>query len=196
MNPTAEPSQIVHQFREDTTIRWSCRRGEYVLWLATGSLLTASLASSWKIRDFWQMRDGDYLTITNRWADLPGWFQLHPSEVANGAACEMLARLNAGYQLTEVMDGPNLWRAKTGDRIVCVSIADSRNPVNGLLNLRSCALVLGENPNPTSDSTIAFGAPDGDELPTAAAAAMRTGFDLAVALGAPREVAPEWQFGL
>ena len=141
------------------------------------------------------MRDGDYLTTTNRWADLPAWFELHPLEVADRAVTEMMKRLDAGYKPKEVMDGPSLWRAKTGDRLVWVSLAGSDNPVKELLNLRACALVLGENSNPTPEGIAAFGAPEGEELPPAAAAAMRAGFDAAVSLGVPREFAPEWRFG-
>jgi hypothetical protein len=48
------------------------------------------------------------VTITNRWLDLPGRFTLHPLEVANRAAYEMMKRLNEGYRPTEPMDGPNI----------------------------------------------------------------------------------------
>lgn len=166
-----------------------------MLWVGADSFLMADRASAWAIRDFWQMRDGDYLTITNRWADLPVWFELHPLEVADRAATEIMKRLVAGHKPKEVMDGPNLWRAKTGDRLVWVSLADSANAVKELLNFRACALVLGENSNSTSEGIVAFGAPEGEELPPAAAAATRAGFDAAVALGVPREFAPEWRFG-
>ena len=195
MNPSAASESVAKPFREDATVRWSCRRGEYVLWVATDSLLTADRALAWTIRDFWQMRDGDYLTITNRWVDLPVSFELHPLEVADRAVWEMQKRLDAGYKPKEVMDGPNLWRAKTGDRLVWVSLADSAKPVKELLNLRACALVLGENSNPFSVGIIAFGSPEGDELTPAAATAMRVGFEAVVALGVPREFAPEWRFG-
>jgi hypothetical protein len=162
--------------------------------VGTDSLFTSDRASSWTIRDFWQLRDGDYLTITNRWADLPGWFELHPLDVANCAWSEMKKRLDAGYEPKEVMDGPNLWRVKAGDRLAWVTVADSTNPAKGLLDLRACALVLGENTNPTSEGIIAFGAPEGKKLPTVAAA-LRTGFDVLVGLGVPRVFAEEWKFG-
>lgn len=69
-------------FGDDTTIRWSTRAGEYLLWVAASSVLTADRESSWTIADFWQMRDRDFVTITNRWPDVPGWFTLRPLEVA------------------------------------------------------------------------------------------------------------------
>ena len=195
MNPSAALQSVGHSFRQDTTVRWSCRQGEFVLWVGTNSFLTADHRSSWCIRDLWEMRDGDYLTITNRLADLPVWFELHPLEVAGSAATEMMTRLEAGNKTKEAMDGPNLWRAKTGDRLFWVSLADSANPVKAFLDLKACALVLGENSNPTSDGIVAFGASEGEDLPPVAAAAMRAAFDAAVALGVPREFAVEWRFG-
>jgi hypothetical protein len=194
MNAPGNQHTVASNFGDNATLRWSCRAGDFVLWIGTDSVFNANRASSWSVRDFWQMRDGDYLTITNRWADLPGWFELHPLEVAGRAVWEMQKRLDAGHKPKEILDGPNLWRVKAGERLVWVTIADSANPVKGMLNMRACALVLGENANPTS-SEIFFGAPDGNELPPSAAAAMRAGFDAAVALGVPRTFAPEWSFG-
>jgi hypothetical protein len=195
MNLGTSSDFVVRQFDGDATVRWSCRKGEYVLWMGADTLLSSGDTSSWTIRDFWQVCDGDNLTITNRWADLPVWFEPHPLEVGDRAVSEMVKRLEAGYKPKEVMDGPNLWRAKTGDRLVWVSLADSAKPVTELLNLRSCALVLGENANTTSEGIAGFGAPEGNELPPAAAKAMRAGFDAAVALGVPRVFADEWRFG-
>jgi hypothetical protein len=140
------------------------------------------------------MRDGDHLTITNRWADLPDWFELHPREVAGSAVREMKKRLDAGYKPNEVMDGPNLWRLKAGDRLVWVTVADWANPVKELLNFRACALALGENSNPVFEEMMVFGAP-GQEPSPAAVKAGRAGFDTAVGLGVPRVFSPEWTFG-
>ena len=195
MNPSAALQAVAQPFREDLTVRWSCRRGEYVLWVGTDSLLKADQASSWTIRDFWEMRDGEHITITNRWVDLPGWFEPHPSEVANSAALEMMKRLDAGDEPKEVMGAPNLWRPKAGYRLVWVSLAEPNKPVKKLLDLQACALVLGENSNLSFVAVAAFGSPEGKELPPANATVMRGGFDAAVALGVPREFALEWRFG-
>lgn len=195
MIPGFESVLVPKLFLKDETVRWSCGRGEYALWVGTDSFVNADRASSWSIRDFWQMREGDCLTITNRWADLPSWFELHPSEVAGRAVDEMMKRLDAGYQPKEVMGGANLWRAKTGDRLVLVSLDNSAQPVRQLLNLRACALVLGENLNSTSNGLMGFGVPEGGDILAPALAAVRAGFDAAVALGLPRELALEWRFG-
>jgi hypothetical protein len=140
------------------------------------------------------MRDGDFVTVTNRWADLPAWFKLHPVEVADSAAFEMTKRLNAGYKPTEPMNCANIWRVKAGDRLVWVAASDS-NPVKEVLEFRHCALVLGENSALSWEEIASFGAPEGNELPSTAASAMRTGFKTAFALGVPRVFSEDWKFG-
>jgi hypothetical protein len=177
------------------TVRWSCRAGDYVLWVRTDSILTSNHRSAWTIRDFWQMRDGDSVTITNRWADLPEWFGLHPTEVLGDATVEMTKRLSAGYLPDDPMEGPSIWRAKAGDRLVWVTTSDSSRPVSEILDLRSCVVALGENGTFSLERFVAFGAPEGDGLPPPDAAAMRAGFDAAASLGIPREFTPEWKFG-
>ena len=191
----AQSKTQAKQFRSDSTVRWSCRRGEYVLWVVTDSPFTSNREGSWTIRDFWEMRDGDFITITNRLADLPVWFELNPFEAANSVAFEMMVRINSGYIPKEIQYGQNLWRVKSGDRIIWVSPANSTNPVKELLQFRACALMLGENANPTLEGTISFGAPLGTEPGPDVAAACRAGFDAAVALGAVRTYATEWSFG-
>ena len=105
------------------------------------------------------------VTITNRWPDLPAWFEFHPLEVGDGAVWEMKKRLDAGYKPKDVMDGPSLWRVKAGDRLAWVTINDSDAPVKELLTFKACALVLGGNSNASSERNILFGAPDSEELP-------------------------------
>jgi hypothetical protein len=194
MNSADNQQAVANVFRGDETLRWSCRAGEFVLWVGTDSFLSADHESAWKVWDFWQMRDADFLTITNRWQDLPVWFELHPLEVAGRAVWEMQKRLAAGYKPDEPMDGVNIWRVKAGDRLVRVSLQHPSKPVQEILTFRDCALVLGENSNPKRDGTFFFGAPE-DELLLPASAAMRAGFKMAVGLGVPRTFAVKWRFG-
>jgi hypothetical protein len=165
------------------------------MWVGTDSLFTSRQPSAWNICDFWQMRDGDFVTVTNRWADLPEWFELYPSEVANAAGSEIMKQLNEGYQPKEPLNGPNIWRMKAGDRLVWVATQKARQPVRSVLDLRACVLAIGENSTPSITGLSSFGAPQGKELPAAEAAAMRAGFDVAVSLGVPRMFAAEWRFG-
>jgi hypothetical protein len=52
-------------FGSDSTVRWSCRAGDYVLWVRYTSFWTAS-ERQFEVPDFWAMKDGDWITITNR----------------------------------------------------------------------------------------------------------------------------------
>jgi hypothetical protein len=182
-------------FGADKTVRWPCRVGEFVLWVSIDSFLflNSSRPSIWTIRDFWQMREGDFVTISNRWPDLPPWFELHPSEVEHAAALEMAKRLNAGYQPRQPLARPNIWRVPTGDRLIWVTTNDPNQPVREILNLGACALVIRENTTPEVMNNLVTLTED--HLAPAQAIAMRTGFDAAVSLGAPREFAAEWKFG-
>jgi hypothetical protein len=187
--PTAQ------KFGDNLTVRWSCRGGEFVLWMGTNSFPDSDRASAWTIRDFWQMRDGDFVTVTNRWTDLPPWFELHPSEVAGSAVFKIMKRLEAGYQPKESMYAPTIWRVKAGDRLVWVSSERPSEPVREIMVFETCALASGENSTLGFDWSIHFAEPDEKDLSPAAAAAMRAGFKAAVGLGVPRVFAEEWKFG-
>jgi hypothetical protein len=81
------------------------------------------------------MSDGYHVTITNRREDLPAWFGLHPTEVCNRRALKMAARIEAGDQYPEKpLDGPNLWRLKSGDRLAWIGAErPERRSVDGIL---------------------------------------------------------------
>ena len=68
--------------------------------------------------DVWQLSDGDSVTLTNRIADLPSDFELHPLETKGSLAYWMMSRIKEGYQPGEPVDGPNLWRVLAGDVLV------------------------------------------------------------------------------
>lgn len=183
----------IQPFGDDTTMRLSVRSGDYLLWVATDSPFVSDSESAWTIRDFWQLRDGDFITMTNRWVDVPVWFDLHPLEVAGRAVSEMKKKMDQGFKPSEPLDGPNVWRVKAGDRLVWVTASGSTKGLRGLFDFVSCSLVLGEQNNP--DYMVFFGAQDEDELPSNVIVAMREGFEAAVRLGIPRTYSPEWRFG-
>lgn len=195
MNASTHDQPTVQKFGADTTVRLSVRSGDYLSWVATDSVLEADSESAWTIRDFWQLRDGDFVTMTNRWADLPVWFELHPLEVAGRAVSEMTKKLAQGFKPAEPLDGPNVWRVKAGDRLVWVTMSGSKGIVREIFDFRSCALVLGENNGAANELSNVFDAPDSAKLSADLASAMRKGFELAVGLGVPRTFSPEWLFG-
>ncbi|HKL83299.1 MAG TPA: hypothetical protein VJ879_12365, partial [Desulfobacter sp.] len=106
-------------FSSDTTLRWACRRGDYIVWAKSPGIFS-SLNNEHKIADIWELQDGNFVTITNRQVDLPDWFDLHPLEVSGSLSYWMQKRLDEGYEPEEPIDGPNLWRVFAGDRIFWV----------------------------------------------------------------------------
>jgi hypothetical protein len=94
------------------------------------------------------MRDGYHVTITNRLEDLPLWFRLHPTEICDSFVYKMMAKVEKGDYPNEPMDGPNLWRLKSGDRLAWVGEdRPERRSGNGILvilDCHDCALAVGE----------------------------------------------------
>ncbi len=72
------------------TLRWPCRRGDFFLWLGYPNIFSGPEAI--QCYDFWEMRDGQHVTITNRLEDLPLWFRLHPTEVCDSFVHAIMAR--------------------------------------------------------------------------------------------------------
>jgi hypothetical protein len=109
--------EAVTFFVGKTTLKWELSAGDYVFWVRWKNIFSSN--SDPTILDLWEMRDGDSVSITSRIEDLPAWFELHPTEVSGFAACSMMQKkLAMGYTPGEPLDGPNLWRVLTGDRIV------------------------------------------------------------------------------
>jgi hypothetical protein len=100
------------------------------------------------LADIWELRDGDFVTLTNRVADLPAGFDLHPLEVAGSLALWMTKCLNEGYKQAEPIDGPNLWRVGAGDRVAWVGTSrpgvSSDDGILEVVSFRENALVYGE----------------------------------------------------
>ena len=183
-------------FRDNETRRLSVRAGQHLLWLRTDFFSGGREISDWQILDFWELKDGDFITVTNRLCDLPAWFRLHPLEIAGIQTLrEYEPRLNAKDYPDEPIDGPNIWRVLAGDRLVWVSMTDSGSPVQEILDLRCCAAVVGDNCSGELDEIALFGAPAGENLSPETQSAWRAGIGAAVEMGAPRVLSAEWRFG-
>jgi hypothetical protein len=158
------------------------------------------MANEAELADFWEMRDGDHITITNRWDDLPTWFELHPTETGGLLSYKMLAKLEAGYRPKEIMEGPNIWRIKAGDRVVW--LGDSRpeqqaeQGVLALVVCNACALMVGESSQPTFETMLAFGAVSDPEPGPVTIARLRAGAKVVGDLGLPRKLSLDWRLGL
>ena len=186
---TANPyERLIVPFGPDTTIRWSCRQGD-TLALVRCENIFADIHDAFVLVDTWCMRDGDFVTITNRVADLPPWFKPHLSEVCGTLAGEMAA--------SEVMQGPNIWRLRTGDRVAWVGDwRPDRERIDGLLavlDCRACAVALGEMPQGGLNELVEFGAPQAATLSAedrARGQVMRRAIEL---MDVPDSIAFEWQ---
>lgn len=134
-------------FQSDTTLRWSCRAGDYVMWCGFKGIFSPK-GREYSINDLWQLKDGDFITITNRQSDLPTWFELHPLEVSGSLVYWMQKKLKSGYQPGDIIDGPNIWRILTGDRLVWVGKPrpdiESNNGVLSIITFEENAIIIGE----------------------------------------------------
>jgi len=186
-------------FQSDMTIRWSCRTGDFIFWFAWKSIF-ADVDQSITIRDIWEMKDGDFVTITNRIEDLPEWFALHPTEVCNTLVYQTIDAFNRGEYPDEPIEGPNIWRLKAGDRLVWATSPgkySSRERSNlSILSFRTSALVIGENVRVKScDDVITFGALTKPAEESEGIALAREALKRIKEMGVPREFALEWRLG-
>jgi hypothetical protein len=199
----------VIRFNSDLTLRWACRAGDYIIWARFSGydrnlgLLDPRRSNTYKPADIWQLGDGNFVTITNRHADFPEWFNLHPREAAGSFVLLMMNRLKQGYEPPlEPMTAPNIWRVFSGDRIAWVGsprAGVSQTEILGLVDFRGNALVYGEPIDfDTSGEVLTILdrfsqlslSPEGIRL-------CRAGWEAIKGLGYPRDVwtDDEWRIG-
>ena len=194
-------SSIIN-FSGEQTLKWEVSPGDYIVWVRWQNVFSPK--SDITVRDFWEMREGDVVSITSNIEDLPPWFELHPLEVAGYKACLMMQKkLASGYKPKEPVDGPNLWRVMTGDRVIWISgvEAQDKNPVETLVVFGTNALVFGERRVHPNDLAwfLSFGAPVEESPSRKVAALMRAGLDNVRKLGLPDEIADigsDWRLGV
>lgn len=189
----------ITRFDSDMTRRWSCRKGDFLAWFRWKNIF-ADPKNGVDILDVWEMRSGDFVTITNRMDDLPSWFELHPTEVCNRLAYEMMEKLNKGYRPGEIVDGPNLWRVRAGDRLAWLGEPrtgmQSCGSVLVILDFAQSALAVGEtNRGQTLEEAITFGSltPQGEHPESVAR--VREAVSMVREMGIPRTLATDWQLG-
>ena len=185
----------MNSFEHDTTVRWACRSGDYVLWASYRGLLS-NPGNQYNLTDAWALREGNFVTITNRRSDLPDGFDLHPSEVSGQLVEWMMRRLNAGYEPDDPIDGPNLWRVRAGDRVAWVGDPregiDGDGPVLGLLTFNVDALVYGER----LDISCGFGWFEEKDESVESKRLIEEGWKAIRSLGTPHTVAGDsWALG-
>jgi hypothetical protein len=185
-------------FERDTTLRWSCREGDYIIWARFQGLFSTP-GKEYKVIDIWELRDGNFVTITNRRVDLPDWFELHPLEVSDSLVWWMKKKLDEGYRPGDPIDGPNLWRVLAGDRIAWVGPkragVSSEDGILDIINFGKNALVYGE-PFDFSGDFPSFGVLEGRELSPEAALLCQKAWQVILSHGLPREASVgKWTIG-
>lgn len=155
------PTSVI-EFEGQKTLNLTLSPGDYAVWVRWKNICSSQ--SDISILDFWEMREGDAVSITNNIEELPPWFELHPTEVSGFRACLMMQKkLDTGYKPQQPVGGPNLWRVMTGDRLLWISGSklQNRNPVQALIVFKNNALVFGERFLHRDDVgwALSFGAP-------------------------------------
>ncbi len=145
------------------------------------------------------MRDGYRVTVTNRPEDFPAWFELHPTEVCNTLVWKMEARIKEGRFPKEPLDGPNLWRLRSGDRVAWVGADRPGRPsVDGILAIldcHDCALGIGEGEFSRPEEFVGFGSPTTTEMKPEDVARCQTAVNIVEHLEIPLTWASKWRLG-
>jgi hypothetical protein len=175
---------VVTSLGRDTTLRLSCRAGDQFLSLRWPGMFDRQP----RVRDVWRPKDGEWLLLTSRIADLPSWFTLHPTETSGRAALDAIEKLRSGYQPPDPVDGPNIWRLMSGDRITWtgeIRSAEDSKPKREIFDIRENALAIAHTGSELSDSDF-----ESEQLVEAGKAA----FDAACRLGLPRTLSADGQW--
>lgn len=186
-------------FRKDTTFKWPCRSGDYIIWFRCNGIFSPK-GDQYSVNDVWQLKDGDSITLTNRRVDLPSWFELHPLEVSGSSVSWMMKKLKSGYEPKEIIESSNIWRAMMGDRLVWVGKprhgVESNNGILSIVTFNKNAIIIGE-PFAEYDGLPVFGGFDLKKQPKDDLLLCRNGYHAVSKLGTPRSVSAggKWTIG-
>lgn len=195
----SEKKNVIYNFVSDGTIKWLSRKGDYVFWFTWDNLPIDEMHGI-RIKNIWEMKDGDYLTITNRVEDMPKWFSFHPTEVCNSLAYNLLDKFNRGEYPEKPIERSNIWRPKTGDRLVWLrnysSVGYANNYILSAIAFHENALVIGENIYTQSDAeSVNFGSLTKHQQTEEDIAIIRNAVGFVKQMGVPREYESEWRIG-
>ena len=179
--------------KSNRTLRWPGHKGDYLIWLRMDEPFADR--PKWHVVDLWALAEGTTITVTNRWDDLPAWFELHPTEVCNSFVYRMQARIESGNYPSEPLDGPGIWRVRAGDRMVRTGTMVEAEGAQGtpveIVSFDDCALAFGDEGG--SGPGIRFGRTD--DLPRADADRINAGIAAARKQGYTDTWGPEWRLG-
>ena len=145
--------------------------------------------------DIWELNDGDFITISNRTEDLPEWLELFPTEVVGRLSYKFIKQFERGDFPAQPAEGLNIWRPKTGDRLVW-SATNEKNMIKRLFLFNSCAFAIGENTRiDLYESLHSFGGFTKEDRPLDEVEMGRRAKGLVLEKGMPREYAHDWKLG-
>jgi hypothetical protein len=167
-----------------------------LLWCSPGG----GFSDQYGINDLWQLTDGDFVTITNRHADLPSWFKLHPRETTTTGLLAMRLygekKLSLSQKEAPIVDGPNIWRAILGDRLVWVGKqrpgVESDNGVLSVFTFNENTVIIGE---PVTGFPY-FGGFDQQKQSQEGVELCHRGLKAVTELGGPRSISADSRWSL
>jgi hypothetical protein len=190
-----KPTVPVVAIQGAVTLRVELQPEDLLIWLRFRGALSGNPEPT--VLDFWSCREHVPITVTNRSADLPTWFQLHPTEVSGALAYRMMRQLEAGYVPGPPLDGPHIWRVLGGDRLVHCCRFHGPQPVriDGLVSVyafhENAAVTTAHSCDSVKD-WITFGAPDHGVPSPAELRAGQSAVAAVKGLGPPREISTAW----
>ena len=193
-----EAGNVIQTIGEDTTILLPCREGDHIAWLR-GNGFMGDPSSGVTVLDYWELRAGGMVTITSRYEDLPEWFDLYPLEARGRAARALLPRVQSGDVPDAPIEGANLWRVMSGDRLAWTGASRpahaSQEGVLAVFDFEACCLVGGQPRDGTLEEWQFFGAPSSDKPNSDAVAAVRRAIAVVRTLGIGRIRVDGWAIG-
>lgn len=186
---------LIRVIHRDSTIRLVCQTDDYILCIKFSPILRRN--NGFDLVHAWRMQDGDTVTITNRFNDLPPWFDLLPSEVEPDSISWLRERQAKGYRTGHRIEKPNVWRMLAGEKIIRIGTgggSPTGKSKTTVVDLKHNALVIGESTGKSPDE-VNFCEFDRSELDILTLERVQTGFQAAIDLGFPWNVPQKWSFG-
>ena len=150
-----------------------------------------------EILDFWIMDGGETFSITNKEEEFPSGFELHHTEARNAHAYSVSRRIKERGDPGEVIQSPNIWRVRAGDRVVLIG---ERPWLDGGVMLHvhdftECALVFWmyeDGEWPSVEEMVEHGSKQGQEPQISWG---KVAVQKVIAMGAPSSIAEDWRLG-
>jgi hypothetical protein len=165
--------------------RWDCSEGDYVYWISRNPFQPSDDV---KFRDLWSMPNDSAVIISNVPGSFPEWFVLQPTEVCDSLVPWMMDQLAKRTAPAEPIDGPSLWRAREGDRVVIARKGVAESFAITIIDCRASVAVFGVRSDGSPNLTQFWVFPHAVELAEATKHSEAS-------MHRPRTFSPTWQLG-